>query len=84
MNQTRRSSLLESFTQASVGIPIGFTVSFLVGWLRLNPFLQACAIVFAMWIISTIRGYLIRRRFERFASSIHTIDCERRLKDITE
>lgn len=83
-HQTRRQSLLEAATQAAVGVPIGFSVVFFVGFLDLNPFWLALSTSCVMFLVSSIRGYVIRRRFERFARSIQTLGYDKRIKDIIE
>jgi hypothetical protein len=77
MTQTRRASLLEAVTQSAVALPIGFAVAFVVGFMGLDPLVQAFTIAATMFVVSTVRGYLVRRRFERFASSIGSIDRAR-------
>ena len=63
--QSRRTSLLEAATQASVGLPIGLVVSYTVAWFRLPPAVSAALITGLMFALSVARGYWIRRRFER-------------------
>jgi hypothetical protein len=63
--QPPRTSLKESATQAVVGIPIGLVVSYGVALLHLPPAISAWLITGLMFVASTIRGYIIRRRFER-------------------
>jgi hypothetical protein len=65
MTQPRRTSALEAATQAAVGIPIGLAVSFGVALLGLSAAATAALITGAMFVVSTARGYLIRRGFER-------------------
>jgi hypothetical protein len=65
MTQHRRASLREAATQATVGLPVEFAVSFGIGLLGLSPAAAAALITLAMYAISILRGYLIRRRFER-------------------
>ncbi len=85
MTQTRRDSLLEAATRSAIGVPTGFTVTLFVGLADLNPFAQAFVITCTMFVAQTITGYLLRRRFERFARSLQTIDYERRrIKEIIE
>jgi uncharacterized membrane protein AbrB (regulator of aidB expression) len=63
--QTPRASALEAAMQAAVGVPIGFSVCFAVGKLGLSPTLSAALITVVMFLVSTARGYLIRRGFDR-------------------
>jgi hypothetical protein len=65
MTQQRRHAALEAATQAAVGIPIGFVVTFGVELLHLPPAISAALITGLMFLLSTLRGYLIRRRFDR-------------------
>ena len=65
MNERPRTSLIEAATQATVGLPIGFAVSFVVALLRLPPATSAALITGLMYLCSILRGYVIRRRFER-------------------
>jgi hypothetical protein len=65
MTQHPRASLREAATQASVGLPIGFAVSFAVGLLRLEPPASAALITLTMYALSILRGYWIRRSFDR-------------------
>lgn len=63
--QPRRTSLIEAATQASVGLPLGFAVSYAVSMLSLPPAVTAGLITGLMFAVSVARGYWIRRRFER-------------------
>jgi hypothetical protein len=65
MTQHPRASLLEAATQATISLPVGFLVSFGVSLLHLAPAIAAALITVAMYVLSILRGYLIRRRFER-------------------
>lgn len=65
MRQHPRTSLIEAATQATVGIPIGFGVKFGVEQIHLAPAWSAATITMLMFLLSTLRGFLIRRRFER-------------------
>jgi hypothetical protein len=65
MSQHPRTSLIEAATQATVGIPIGFSVAFAVGLLQLPAAPAAAMITGLMFVASTARGYVIRRRFDR-------------------
>jgi len=84
MSQTRRASLLEAATRSTIGIPTGFTVPLFVGFMGFDPFIQAFLITSTMFAAQTTTGYLLRRRFERFASSLETLKYEERLQDIIE
>jgi hypothetical protein len=64
MTQHPRASLMEAAKQATVGLPVGFAVSFGIGLLGLPP-AAAALITLAMYALSILRGYWIRRRFER-------------------
>lgn len=64
-SQPPSTSLLEAATQAVTGMAIGFCVVFVVTWLRLSPATSAAVSVALMFVASIVRGYLIRRRFER-------------------
>lgn len=66
MTQHRRTSFLEAATQAAVGLPIGFAVTFAVGLMGLPAAASASLITGLMFLASTVRGYVIRRRFERW------------------
>jgi hypothetical protein len=68
MRQSHLTSLLEAATQAGIGLPIGLLVSFCVAWLGLSAAATAALIAGLMFVFSTARGYVIRRRFERFAA----------------
>ena len=63
--QHPHASLLEAATQAAVGVPIGFAVTFAVGLMGLSAAAAAALITLSMFMLSTVRGYLIRRRFDR-------------------
>jgi Flp pilus assembly protein TadB len=63
--QPRRSSAIEAATQALIGLPIGFGVTFTVEQLHLPPAWSAASITTLMFLLSALRGYLIRRRFDR-------------------
>lgn len=65
MGQPRRASVLEAATQAAVGLPIGFAVSFAVVLLGLSAAMTAALVTGLMFLVSTVRGYVIRRGFER-------------------
>jgi hypothetical protein len=65
--QPRRTSLLEAATQACVGLPLGFAVSYAVSMLRLPPAASAAAITGLMFAVSVARGFWIRRAYERRA-----------------
>jgi hypothetical protein len=68
MRQSHLTSLLEAATQAGIGLPIGLLVSFCVAALGLSAAATAVVITGLMFVFSTARGYVIRRRFERFAA----------------
>jgi hypothetical protein len=63
--QRPSTSLLEAATQAAVSLPIGFVVVFGVERMQLGPMASAATITLAMFLLSVLRGYVIRRRFER-------------------
>jgi hypothetical protein len=63
--QLRRTSLIEAATQACVGLPLGFVVSYAVSMLRLPPAATAVLITGLMFAVSVARGYLVRRGFEK-------------------
>jgi hypothetical protein len=65
--QPRRTSLVEAATQASVGLPLGFIVSYAVSMLCLPPAVTAALITGLMFALSVARGYWIRRAYERRA-----------------
>ncbi len=65
MTQHPRASLREAATQATVGLPVGFAVSFGIGLLGLSPAAAAALITLSMYALSILRGYVIRRRFDR-------------------
>jgi hypothetical protein len=65
MIQPRRTSLIEAVTQAAVGLPLGFLVSYGVSLFHLPPEITAALITSQMFAASVARGYVIRRRFER-------------------
>lgn len=67
-HQPPRTSLLEAATQAAVGLPIGFMVVYAVSLLDLSPAANGAASAGCMFVISTARGYAVRRRFERHGS----------------
>ncbi len=62
--QSRRLSAIEAAAQAIVGVPIGFAVSFTVSLLGLSAVMAAASITGTMFLVSTLRGYLIRRCLE--------------------
>jgi len=64
MSQQRFTSLVEAAMQAAVGLPIGLGVSVIVASMGLSAALTGALISSLMFIASTLRGYLIRRRFE--------------------
>jgi hypothetical protein len=72
--QTPRTSLKEAAMQSVVGIPIGLVVSYSVALLHLPPAMSAWLITGLMFLASTVRGFIIRRKFDRF---------ERRLDGLT-
>jgi hypothetical protein len=66
--QSRKTSLIESFTQTFVGILVSFIIQLII-----YPFLdikvsvqQNIFITFVFTIASIIRGYLIRRYFNNY------------------
>jgi hypothetical protein len=63
--QPRRTSAFEAAMQSIVGAPIGFVVTFIVGLFHLEPLAMAISITSSMFLASTWRGYVIRRRFEK-------------------
>jgi hypothetical protein len=63
--QSRRLAAIEAATQAAVGLPIGYAVCFAVGLIGLSAAASASIITLSMFLVSTIRGYLIRRKFDR-------------------
>jgi hypothetical protein len=63
-SQAPRTSLLEAATQAAVGLPIGFGVVTAVSLLGLSPAASGALSAGAMFVVSTARGFWIRRRFE--------------------
>jgi hypothetical protein len=69
MGQHRRASAAEAVTQALVGLPIGFAVTYAIERLHLSPAVSAGTITGAMFGLSALRGYLIRRGFERRAAN---------------
>jgi hypothetical protein len=65
MTQPRRHAAIEAATQATISLPIWFVVTFGVSLLHLHPATAAALITVAMYVLSFVRGYLIRRRFDR-------------------
>lgn len=65
MTQRPRASLMEAATQAAVGLPMGLVVVYGVALLKLPPSITAVLTTGLMFLVSTLRGYVIRRRFER-------------------
>ena len=63
--QSRRTSLLEAATQSLVGLPLGFAVVTAVSLLRLSPAAAGALSAGLMFVVSTARGYVIRRRFAK-------------------
>jgi hypothetical protein len=63
--QSPRTSLIEAATQSAVGLPIGLIVSFSVAMLGLSAVATAALITGSMFVVSTARGYIVRRRFDR-------------------
>jgi asparagine N-glycosylation enzyme membrane subunit Stt3 len=63
MTQHSRASLVEAATQAAVGV--GYAVVFGVECLHLPTAWSAAVITVSMFLLSTLRGYVIRRRFDR-------------------
>jgi hypothetical protein len=74
--QLPRTSFKEAAMQAAVGIPIGLVVSYGVALLHLPPALSAWLITGLMFIASAIRGYLIRRKFDRFEHRLDGLTWE--------
>lgn len=74
--QHPRTSAIESATQAVVGVLIGFSVSFVVISLHLSTALSAWLITAIMFFVSILRGYLIRRWFERRVTDRHAMIAE--------
>ncbi len=68
-HQPRRTSLLEAATQAVVGVPLGLAVSYGVALLGLSPAFSAALITGLMFVVSTARGFWIRRAYERRAGA---------------
>jgi hypothetical protein len=64
MTQHPRASFMEAATQAAVGVPIGFAVTFAIGLMGMSA-ASAALITLSMFVASTARGYVIRRRFDR-------------------
>jgi hypothetical protein len=65
MTQHPRASLMEAATQATIGLPVGFAVSYGIGLLHLPPAIAAALITVAMYVLSILRCYVVRRRFDR-------------------
>jgi hypothetical protein len=65
VNQSPRTSLLEAATQSLVGLPLGFAVVTAVSLLRLSPAATGALSGGLMFVVSTARGYAIRRRFAK-------------------
>jgi hypothetical protein len=65
MNQSMKASLAEACTQAFIGIPVGWSVCFAIAMLDLSPGETAGLITGTMFLVSVVRGYWVRRRFER-------------------
>jgi hypothetical protein len=63
--QPARTSAIEAATQAAVGIPVGLVVVYCIALLKLPPAITSALTVGVMFLVSTLRGYLIRRRFDR-------------------
>jgi hypothetical protein len=57
------TSLKEAALQAAVGLPIGLIISYGIALLHLPPAISAWLITGLMFLASTARGYVIRRRF---------------------
>lgn len=75
MTQRPYVSLIEAATQSLVGLPIGFVVSFAVGLLGLSAAASAALITGTMFLASTLRGYLIRRGFQRWRGARFLVVC---------
>jgi hypothetical protein len=63
--QSPRTSLLEAATQSLVGLPLGFAVVTAVSLLGLSPAAAGALSAGLMFVVSTARGYAIRRRFAK-------------------
>jgi hypothetical protein len=62
--QLRSTSAIEAATQAAIGSIIGWIVCFAVGLLDLSAAAAATLIVCLMFVLSVLRGYVIRRLYE--------------------
>ena len=64
MMQPRRHSLIEAVTNAGIGCALGFPVAWGVASLGMSPIATGLATTGCMAVVSTARGYWIRRKFE--------------------
>ena len=69
--QSPRTSLLEAATQSLVGLPLGWAVSYAVVSFRLSPAISAMLITGLMFVVSTARGFWIRRAYERRSAIVN-------------
>lgn len=81
MTQSPRTSLLDAATQAAVGLPLGFVVVYAVSWLRLSPAATAVLTTGLMFVVSTARGYVVRRRFDRRAGAASYSETREQWRD---
>jgi hypothetical protein len=63
--QPNHLSAIEAATQAAVGLPVGWAVCFSVELLGLSAAASAALITIIMFLFSTIRGYIVRRSFDK-------------------
>lgn len=69
--QTKLQSIKETLSQSLLGIIIGLIAMRIMLPLidNLDKNIQAIIIVFVMFILSTLRGYLVRRYFNRIQTN---------------
>lgn len=69
--QTKLQSIKETLSQSLLGIIIGLIAMRIMLHLidNLDKNIQAIIIVFVMFILSTLRGYLVRRYFNRIQTN---------------
>ena len=68
MNQTKQKSLIESITQTIIGLGTSILIQVILYPILGIPvtFTQNLIITIVFFIVSIIRGYLIRRLFDKF------------------
>lgn len=70
MSQSKRHSLLESIANVVIGLLISILAQIVLYWLMNIPvsFGQNLVITFVFFVLSFVRGYIIRRIFNKLVN----------------